>query len=609
MYQVYLRSFVDTTGDGVGDLPGVQSRLEYIRGLGVDGIWINPFYRSPQEDGGYDVADYFDVDPIFGDIEDFDGLLSEAHAMGMRVLIDLVPNHTSSAHEWFQAALYGRPGSRERDRYIFRRGSGPAGVDPPNNWRSVFGGPAWSRVSDVLQTTGGARGEAGEPVADLAVTVTTGSDSDWYLHLFAPGQPDLNWQSEEVREYFDEVLRFWLERGVDGFRIDVAHGMVKHPDLPDLDETPAPPNDAQLPESDSPTGDDPGGASPGGDSPGGDSPGGASPGGASPGGDSPGSAIADGDHPYWDRDAVHDIYRRWRKVLDGYPGERVFLAEAWVKSPARLARYLRPDELHMAFNFDFLKCDWDADSFRETISSTLANLAEVTAIPTWVLSNHDVVRHPTRYGGGEVGVERARAALLLMLALPGAAFLYQGEELGLPEVLDLPDEVLQDPTFVRTGGKVRGRDGCRVPLPWNERGPSFGFSTVEAWLPQPYSWAELSVDAEGSDEESTLNLYRRAIGERAKLDALRSDTGLEWLDGPPCVVAFTRGGRFCCVVNCSDDPQEIPSAALAVGPVVVTSFEVGSASAPGACAGDEDAGTLIPGNAALWFAAPAGSAP
>ena len=558
MYQVYLRSFVDTTGDGVGDLPGVRSRLDYIRGLGVDGIWINPFYRSPQEDGGYDVADYFDVDPAFGDIEDFDELLNEAHAMGMRVLVDLVPNHTSSAHEWFQAALYARPGSKERDRYIFRPGSGPGGAEPPNNWRSVFGGPAWSRVSDV--------------------------DGDWYLHLFAPGQPDLNWQSEEVRDYFDEVLRFWLERGVDGFRIDVAHGMVKHPDLPDLDEAALASNDGPTPQS-----------------------------------DSTGSAIADGDHPYWDRDGVHDIYRRWRKVLDSYPGERVFLAEAWVKGPGRLARYLRPDELHMAFNFDFLKCDWDADAFRETISSTLANLAEVEAIPTWVLSNHDVVRHPTRYGGGEVGVERARAALLLMLALPGAVFLYQGEELGLPEVLDLPDEVLQDPTFMRTGGKVRGRDGCRVPLPWDVNGPSFGFSTGEAWLPQPSSWAKLSVEAESADEKSTLNLYRRAIGERAKLDALRSDTGLEWLDGPPGVVAFTRDGRFCCVVNCSDDPREIPPAAIAVGPVVVSSLALGHAPAPGDTdAGDTDpceatggeaAKMLIPGNGALWFATPPGSAP
>ena len=570
MYQVYLRSFVDTTGDGVGDLPGVRSRLEYIRGLGVDGIWINPFYRSPQEDGGYDVADYFDVDPVFGDIEDFDGLLNEAHAMGMRVLVDLVPNHTSSAHEWFQAALYARPGSRERDRYIFRPGSGPTGVVPPNNWRSVFGGPAWSRVSDVVQTTGGARSDVGELPAEAAVeladTLTTrpdSADSDWYLHLFAPGQPDLNWQSDEVTEYFDEVLRFWLERGVDGFRIDVAHGMLKHPDLPDLDEPPV---------------------------------------------------LANDDHPYWDRDAVHDIYRRWRKVLDSYPGERVFLAEAWVKSPARLARYLRPDELHMAFNFDFLKCDWDADAFRETISSTLANLAEVMAIPTWVLSNHDVVRHPTRYGGGEVGVERARAALLLMLALPGAVFLYQGEELGLPEVLDLPDEVLQDPTFIRTGGKVRGRDGCRVPLPWDVNGPSFGFSTGEAWLPQPSSWAKLSVEAENADEKSTLNLYRRAIGERAKLGALRSDIGLEWLDGPPGVVAFTRGGRFCCVVNCSDDPQEIPPEAIAVGPVVIASFELDRGAAPGdavpcEAAGGEAAKMAIPGNAALWFAAPSGSAP
>jgi alpha-glucosidase len=544
MYQVYVRSFADSDGDGVGDLPGVTSRLRYIAGLGVDGIWLNPFYKSPQEDGGYDVADYFDVDPLFGTLGDFDALLGDAHALGMRVLVDLVPNHTSSRHEWFQAALESHPGSAERDRYIFRPGRGPNGGEPPNNWKSVFGGPAWSKV------TGPDPESAGDAPAE------------WYLHLFAPGQPDLNWECEEVRRYFDDVLRFWLERDVDGFRIDVAHGMIKHEDLPDFD------SDEEA------TGDpDP-------------------------------SGMTGDDHPYWDRDQVHDIYRRWRKILDSYPGERVFLAEAWVKTPARLARYLRPDELHMAFNFDFLKCDWSADDFARTISSTLANLAEVGAAPTWVLSNHDVVRHVTRYGDGPTGIARAHAALLLMLALPGSAFIYQGEELGLPEVTDLPDSVLQDPTFFRTEGRVRGRDGCRVPIPWEESGPALGFSTGAPWLPQPASWAELSVGHQSRDATSTLALYRRACELRRLLRPRFAGADFNWLHAAPGLLAFERGGSLSCVVNCSDVPAEVPSEALRIGPVVLSSATSNAlVDAPPRSERDAPKATPpLPANSALWFA-------
>lgn len=556
MYQVYLRSFADANGDGVGDLPGVRSRLGYISELGVDGIWLNPFYKSPQDDGGYDVADYFDIDPLFGTLSDFDDLLADAHSLGLRVLIDLVPNHTSADHEWFHAALDSPPGSKERGRYIFRPGKGSFGEDPPNNWRSVFGGSAWSRVADA-----------------------GGSPGEWYLHLFAPAQPDLNWECEEVREYFDEVLRFWLDRGVDGFRIDVAHGMIKQADLPDL-----PGEDSQLQDGPAPGGTAPGGTAPG------------APGAADSGG---GASASDGDHPYWDRDPVHDIYRRWRRILDEYRGEQIFLAEAWVKTPARLARYLRPDELHMAFNFEFLTCDWDATGLKETIASTLANLGEVGATPTWVLSNHDVVRHVTRYGGGPMGVARARAGLLLMLALPGGTFLYQGEELGLPEVVDLPDDVLQDPTFFRTEGKVRGRDGCRVPIPWQDSGPSFGFSTVSPWLPQPASWAEISVGREMASDTSMLSLYRQAIRQRRGLKPLFERAELTWLDSSPGMLAFQRGDRFACVVNCADEAAPIPPTALSAGPVALSSYDldfdpVGQLGA-----------LMIPGNAALWFSGPA----
>ncbi len=540
MYQVYVRSFADSDGDGVGDLRGVASRLDYIADLGVDGIWLNPFYKSPQEDGGYDVADYFEVDPLFGTLADFDALLGQAHALGMRVLVDLVPNHTSSRHEWFQAALESPPGSFERDRYIFRPGRGPCGDEPPNNWRSVFGGSAWSRVSDSDP-----QGAGGVP-------------AEWYLHLFAPGQPDLNWECEEVRSYFDDVLRFWLGRGVDGFRIDVAHGMVKDQDLPDFDG-----------EEEADGEPDP-------------------------------SGMNGDDHPYWDRDEVHDIYRRWRKILDAYPGERVFLAEAWVKTPARLARYLRPDELHMAFNFDFLKCDWDADAFARTISSTLSNLTQVGAAPTWVLSNHDVVRHVTRYGDGPAGLSRARAALLLMLALPGSAFVYQGEELGLPEVTDLPDNVLQDPTFLRTDGKVRGRDGCRVPIPWDESGPGLGFSTAAPWLPQPVSWAQLSVSHQSHDATSTLALYRQACELRRRLRPYLAGPEFSWVRAAPGLVAFKRGDNLSCVVNCSEEPAELPAGVLDAGPVVLSSAP--AATSLLSKSNTSQAASLIPANSALWFA-------
>ena len=355
IYQVYVRSFADSDGDGIGDLPGVRSRLGYIAELGVDAIWLNPFYPSPQADAGYDVSDYRGVDPSFGTLADFDALVADADRLGLRVIVDLVPNHTSSEHPWFRAALAAGPGSGERARYIFREGRGPKGNLPPNDWQSVFGGPAWARTPD----------------------------GQWYLHLFAPEQPDLDWTNDEVRAEFESILRFWLDRGVDGFRIDVAHGLAKDPALPDI-----------------------------------------------AGGHTTSGAATVG-HPHWDQDDVHEVWRQWRRVIDAYPREVVFVAEAWVDTPVQLARYLRPDELHTAFNFAFLLAPWDAAGLRAAIDSSIGALAAVGAPPTWVLSNHDVVRHVTRYGGGAEGLRRARSAALLMLALPGGAYVYQGEELGL----------------------------------------------------------------------------------------------------------------------------------------------------------------------------------
>jgi len=499
IYEIYVRSFADGDGDGLGDLAGIRSRLPALADLGVDAVWLTPFYPSPQADGGYDVADYCDVDPRFGTLDDLDDLVATAHDLGLRVLIDIVPNHTSVEHEWFRAAVAG-PGAPERDRYLFRPGRGPEGDEPPNDWRSVFGGPAWTRITEA-----------------------DGSPGPWYLHLFDGSQPDLDWTRDEVREAFDEVLRFWLDRGVDGFRIDVAHGLAKDPAMPDI------------------------------------------------GGRFARGGVAAEGHPHWDRDEVHDIYRRWRRVIDAYAGDRVFVAEAYLGGAHRLARYLRPDELHTAFNFDLLLAPWDADAFRGAIDDSIEHLAAVGATPTWVLSNHDMVRHLTRYSGGEVGRRRARAAALLLLALPGAAYLYQGEELGLPEVTDLPDAARQDPTFHRTKGREPGRDGCRVPIPWEGDEPSYGFGpTAASWLPQPADWAGLGRREQAEDPTSMLSLYREALRLRRPLPG---PDEFAWIDAPSGVLAFGRGDGFSCVVNMGDDPvawsppAATPTIALSSAPV------------------------------------------
>jgi alpha-glucosidase len=519
IYEIYVRSFADSDGDGIGDLPGIRSRLPYLRDLGVDAVWLTPFYPSPQADAGYDVSDYRDVDPRFGTLADFEELVRDAHGLGLRVIIDLVPNHTSSEHPWFRAALAAPRNSRERARYIFRDGRGPGGDAPPNDWRSNFGGPAWTRITEPDGTAG-----------------------QWYLHLFAPEQPDLDWLNPEVRAEFEAILRYWLDRGIDGFRIDVAHGLAKDPEMPDL------------------------------------------------AGHFAVSGPAIEGHPHWDQDEVHDVYRAWRRVIDAYPGERTFVGEIWVQSPQRLALYLRPDELHTAFNFNFLLAPWDAKALRAAIDESIAALSAAGAPTTWVLSNHDVVRHVTRYGGAAVGTRRARAAALLMLALPGGAYVYQGEELGLPEVLDLPGDVRQDPTFFRTGGKELGRDGCRVPLPWSGDKPPFGFGPSEAsWLPQPPEWAELTVQRQQSDPGSMLNLYRDALRLRRDVPAL-GDGQLTWLDAGDGVLAFRRNPDFACMVNVADEPADLPAGLLEDDPVVLLA------------SGPLDAAGRVPGATAVWYA-------
>ncbi|RKS73801.1 alpha-glucosidase [Motilibacter peucedani] len=519
IYQVYVRSFADSDGDGLGDLPGVRAHLDHLRDLGVDALWLNPFYPSPQNDAGYDVSDYRDVEPRFGTLADADALVTEAHERGLRVIVDLVPNHTSSEHVWFRAALAAPRGSRERSRYLFRDGRGDDGSVPPNDWVSVFGGPAWSRVT--------------EP---------DGRPGQWYLHLFDATQPDLDWTNSEVVEEFHDVLRFWLERGVDGFRIDVAHGLAKDQDMPDIDGRFAT------------------------------------------------SGPAEHGHPHWDQDEVHEVYRGWRGVLDRYDGDRTFVAEAWVATAERLALYLRPDELHTAFNFPYLLAPWSAPELVRVIDETLDALREVGAPATWVLSNHDVVRHATRFGGGAVGVRRARAASALMLALPGGAYVYQGEELGLEEVLDLPDEARQDPTFARTHGEEKGRDGCRVPIPWSGAEAPFGFGPAGStpWLPQPASWGSLTVEAQDGDPGSTLELYRRLLRVRKASPALGEGT-LAWVEtGSPEVLAFVREPGFLCVANTGAQPAAVPAQARGAR-VLVSSSPV-----------EEDG--VVPADTTVWYA-------
>lgn len=521
VYQVYIRSFADGNGDGTGDLTGLRSRLDHLDRLGVDAIWINPWYPSPLADGGYDVADYRAINPMFGDTAQAEALIAEAHERGIKVLLDIVPNHHSDEHVWFRQALAAGPGSPERERYLFRDGRGTDGELPPNNWQSMFGGSAWERVVSP-----------------------DGTPEQWYLHLFDIRQPDVNWEHPEIRADFEETLRFWFDRGVDGFRVDVANSMVNEPGLPDIVEGV---NDTQ-----------------------------------------------DGSHPYLDRDGVHDIFRSWRRIGDTYDPPRVFVAEAWVPDPQRLARYLRPDELQTAFSFDFLTAAWLADDLRANIDDAIAENTRVGAPATWVLSNHDVCRHPSRLarkpeaGRGwnlddvialpadpELGLRRARAATLLMLALPGTAYLYQGEELGLPEVEDIPTDRLDDPTWELSGHTLRGRDGCRVPLPWVADAPGFGFGpSGEPWLPQPAVFARHAADTQEADPDSVLHLYRDALAIRRAHPALGGGT-LTWQESPEGTLALTRtsdagDGGFTCLVNVSSTPVSLPEDAevmLASGPL------------------------------------------
>ena len=518
-YQVYVRSFCDSDGDGIGDLPGIRSRLPYLAELGVDALWLTPFYRSPMADHGYDVADPCAVDPVFGSLEDLDGLLADAHELGLRVVVDVVPNHTSTEHVWFQQAL-ADPTSPARSRYHFRDPAPDGG--PPNNWTSVFGGPAWT-----LDERSG----------------------QYYLHLFAPEQPDLNWEHPDVHAEWDRVLRFWLDRGVDGFRIDVAHGLYKHPQL---ESTPAAATESQI----------------------------------VAGTEYSASIVS---RHLWDREEVHDVYRRWRRLLDGeYAGDRAMVGEVFLFDIDRVVRYARPDELHLAFNFMLMGSPFQAQEWQRVIELAIAKHREAGAATcTWVLSSHDVTRAVTRFGGGELGRRRWRAALLVLLALPGAPYLYQGEELGLDDV-DVAPALRQDPIWVRSGGTVAGRDGCRSPIPWTTSAPGFGFSRGEPWLPFGPDAAAASVQAQERDPGAMLHFVRDALQTRRKVVSGE----LSWCDGLPAGALAFRRGDLLCALNTSD---------VDVTVAVAASSSLVLASHPGV--GMSDDGLCLPPDTAAWVTA------
>lgn len=522
VYQIYPRSFSDSNGDGLGDIRGITAKVPYLKQLGIDAVWLSPFYPSALADGGYDVDDYRDVDPKLGTLEDFAEMSAALHAAGIKLIADIVPNHSSNRHEWFQEALASPKGSAARDRYIFRDGKGPDGEFPPSDWDSVFGGPAWERIT--------------EP---------DGSPGQWYMHIFAKEQPDLNWANREVRDDFLKTLRFWSDRGVDGFRVDVAHALTKDLTEPLQSKLEIGTEDGTL----------------------------------------------DGSHPFWDRDEVHEIYAEWREVFNEYNPPRTAVAEAWVHA-SRRPRYASPKGLGQAFNFDLLQADFDAQEFREIITRNLEEAAATGASSTWVFSNHDVVRHATRYGlpkatreahkrgkgqdgkawllagapaeelDRELGLRRARAATLLMLALPGSAYLYQGEELGLQEVSEIRDSERQDPSFFRNKGVEIGRDGCRVPLPWSAEGTSFGFGVGDAHLPQPEWFSEYAVEVQDEQEGSTLELYRQALRLRRELQTAEELTWHETANAE--MLHFTRPGGWHVVTNFGDESVELPAGELLV---------------------------------------------
>jgi alpha-glucosidase len=583
VYQLYVRSFADANGDGIGDLAGITQRLGHVKSLGVDAIWLNPCFPSPQRDHGYDVSDYFAIEADYGDLAAFDQLIDQAHGFGLRVLLDVVPNHCSRDHQWFLDAIAAGPGSVERARFWFRPGRGVDGCEPPNNWKAIFGGSAWTRITEP-------NGEPGE----------------WYLGVFTPDQPDWNFSDPTVADHFDRMLRFWFDRGVDGFRADAVIYLGKVYGLPDANEV-----DVESPLN-----------------------------------------------PMFTYvQSQHDVWRRWRTLVDTYEVEHgrelLLVAEAFSpNNPALMLEYANPTEFHQTFAFDLMLAPWRAEPIRNVITSTLAALAPAGLLPAWTLNNHDTQRTATRYGRNDIvemggfhagqfrisdapidaalGQRRARAATLLLLGLPGCVYLYAGEELGLPEVLDLPDAARQDPVFFNSKGESIGRDGCRIPLPWTcDPSLSFGFtsplsvastptltsiapsqvlltdsassdsspaehvmgtsgSTGTPWLPQPADWGTWSVEAQTEQANSMLSLYRVAGKLRRELGGLQGDS-FAWIEGLPLDLLAFRRGDVVVAFNPTDTPFSLPEDVIGNAAIALSSVY-----------GHNDPHT-VPANATIWL--------
>jgi alpha-glucosidase len=539
IYQIYPRSFKDSNADGIGDIKGITSKIDYLKSLSLDAVWLSPFYPSELADGGYDVADYRNVDPRLGTLKDFDKMLKALHKADISVFVDIVPNHSSNMHPWFQEALKSEPGSPARNRYIFRDGRGKNGEIAPSDEISHFAPSAWTRTTNADGTPG-----------------------QWYMHLFAPEQPDFNWDNREVQLDFLKTLRFWADRGVDGFRVDVAHAMKK--DFKRLHIAKKSMNAFKI--------------------------------------------AQDGTDILFDRNETHEIFREWRQVFNEYNPPRVAVAEAYVHAKRRML-YARPDELGQAFNFDLLGEDFDARRFKKVISDNIRLAKSEGSSSTWVLDNHDRVRHATRYGlpkktnfiewlltdgksaklDRALGLARANAATMMLLALPGCTYIYQGEELGLFEVEDIPEKDLQDPMWFRNvvpqmvKGKVsglalihtdKGRDGCRVPLPWNSTKPSFGFGQEKSHLPQPQWFANHAVDKQDGIKGSTLSLYRDALALRKKL---QTSEELEWIPTTnPEVIHFVRPNGWQCIMNFNAKSYKLPAGKVVLSSAPIVGGKIGA---------------------------------
>lgn len=523
-YQIFMPSFADGNGDGLGDFPGIIQKLPYLAELGVDAVWLTPFYASPQADEGYDVADYRSVDPRYGTLDDFKKMVDRAHELGLKIIIDIVPNHTSSEHPWFKAALAAKPGSPERDRYLFLDGQGENGELPPNSWPSIFGGSAWTRIKGEKQ---------------------------WYMHLFAAEQADLNWRNPEVRAEFSSILRFWLDLGVDGLRIDTPGALIKEKGFPDRHQTIA-------------------------------------------------EMFATHDSPFLHQPEVHEIYREWHKIIEEYD-DRCIMGEVFAKPFERGLDYIRPDEMNQRFYFDYLEAPWETKELKRVIDQSLAGMQKAQAELIWLTSSHDQVRSASRLGmtkAGMVlpgidihveqpnrllGLQRARALATLTMFLPGAACIYYGEELGLPDHTTMDNKYRHDPRHIRSKGAEVGRDGGRCPLPWVHDEAAFGFSTTgKRWLPQPDVYEEYAIDVQQEDEDSTLSLYRELLSIRREYGLGRSD--FTWLESPRTDVLRARSGQLELIINMGYSPIEMPE-----GEIIAQSLpEI-----------DED--DDLPGNAAVWL--------